>query len=109
MELGCNDTNSSKQDKATSADEEVENRTLENETEIPSQVVSCEDLSEHIESNPGKLITLMYLLEVGRLESPNMTQNCKKLYAMASFFADVTTDLQEAFFLFRNFIKKLEL
>lgn len=58
-------------------------------------------------------ITLMYLLEVGRLESLEVdaqldSDYCRKLFAMAPFFVNVSSDLQEAFFLFRNFIKKLE-
>lgn len=64
-------------------------------------------------SDPGKLITLMYLLEMGRLDS-SITEaqlnsdHCRKLNAMATFFNQVSNDLQEAYFIFRNFTKKLE-
>lgn len=65
------------------------------------------------QANPGRLITLMFLLEAGRLDSSDINAQlessyCRKLSAMASFFVNVSSDLQEAFFLFRNFTKKLE-
>lgn len=55
----------------------------------------------------------MYLLEAGLLESSDIytqldSTHCRKLSAMASFFVNVSSDLQEAFFLFRNFTRKLE-
>lgn len=55
----------------------------------------------------------MYLLEAGRLNSLDIdaqlnSSYCRKLSAMASFFVNVSNDLQEAFFLFRNFTRKLE-
>lgn len=71
------------------------------------------NLLEEIKANPSRQITLMYLLEVGRLDSSDIGSHlnstyCRKLSAMASFFLNVSSDLQEAFFLFRNFIKELE-
>lgn len=55
----------------------------------------------------------MFLLEAGRLESSDIdaqleSSYCRKLSAMALFFVNVSSDLQEAFFLFRNFTRKLE-
>lgn len=63
-------------------------------------------LLENAETNPGSLITLMYLLEAGRLETSDI-DCCRKLSAMATFFENVSGDLQEAFFLFRNFTNKM--
>lgn len=65
-----------------------------------------------IQTNPGKLITLMYLLEAGRLETSDIdlqldSEYCRKLSAMATFFVNVSNDLQEAFFLFRNFTNNI--
>lgn len=71
------------------------------------------DVLEIIETNPGMQITLMYLLEAGRLDSSDIDAQlestyCRKMSAIALFFVNVSSDLQEAFFLFRNFSKKLE-
>lgn len=59
-------------------------------------------------NHDARLITLMYLLEAGRLdtletESQLKSVECRQLLAMATFFVNVAADLQEAFFLFRNF------
>lgn len=67
-----------------------------------------DDITNHILDDPSRLITLMYLLEAGRLDSTDIDVCCRKLSAMANFFVNVSNDLQEAFFLFRNFTRKLE-
>lgn len=73
---------------------------------------SCKGLLGNIESNPGSLITLMYLLEAGRLDTSDIelqlqSEYCQKLFPMATFFVNVAGDLQEAFFLFRNFTNNI--
>jgi hypothetical protein len=60
------------------------------------------------DANHAKLITMMYLLETGRLETLDIdgqmeSEESRKLLNMATFFVNVAEDLQEAFFLFRNF------
>jgi len=67
-------------------------------------------LSNSLSEN--RLITLMYLLEAGQLETSNIdaqlnSEYCRKLSAMAGFFVNVSKDLQEAFFLFRNFTNNI--
>lgn len=74
---------------------------------------SQENFNQDDQNNPGRQLTLMYLLEAGRLDSSNIdaqleSNYCRKMSAMALFFANVSSDLQEAFFLFRNFTRKLE-
>lgn len=61
-------------------------------------------------ANQARLITMMYLLETGRLDTLHIdgqlkSEECRKLLAMATFFVNVADvdNLQEAFFLFRNF------
>lgn len=71
------------------------------------------NLTAFKQANPGRQITLMYLLEAGRLDSSDIdtqldSDYCRKLSAMAAFFANVSNDPQEAFFIFRNFTRKLE-
>lgn len=56
----------------------------------------------------ANLITLMYLLETGQLDTLDIdsqleSEECRKLLVIATFFVNVSDNLQEAFFLFRNF------
>lgn len=56
----------------------------------------------------ARLITMMYLLETGGLDTLDIdnqleSQECRRLLSMATFFVNVADDLQEAFFLLRNF------
>jgi len=84
----------------------------------PSQENCSSALEDENSSSPSakdiaKQITLMYLLEAGQLESSDIdaqlnTNYCRKLSALASFFVKVSSDVQEAFFLFRNFNRKLD-
>lgn len=62
---------------------------------------------DHPQEN-ANLITLMYLLETGQLDTLNIDSQlksgeCRKLIVIATFFVNVSDNLQEAFFLFRNF------
>jgi hypothetical protein len=64
--------------------------------------------SNQARADHARLITMMYLLETGRLDTLDMdgqlkSEECRKLLVMATFFVNVADDLQEAFFLFRNF------
>lgn len=86
-------------------------------TLYPSNQLNISNLIYHIiqtyQTNPGRQLTLMYLLEAGILDTVNIdaqleSANCQKMSSMASFFANVATDLQEAFFLFRNFTRILD-
>lgn len=75
-------------------------------------VMKKDKFLEDIKANPGKLITSMYLLEAGQLETSDIdsqidSEYCQKLSAMATFFVNVSSDLQEAFFLFRNFTNNI--
>uniref|UniRef100_A0A6G1SMC2 TBC1 domain family member 7 n=1 Tax=Aceria tosichella TaxID=561515 RepID=A0A6G1SMC2_9ACAR len=61
----------------------------------------------------ARLITLMYLLETGRLDTLDIDgqlklEESRKLLPMAAFFVNVADDLQEAFFLFRNFTNHIQ-
>lgn len=56
----------------------------------------------------ANLITLMYLLETGQLDTLDIdsqleSEENRKLIVIATFFVNVSDNLQEAFFLFRNF------
>lgn len=71
-------------------------------------------LIDNLEAKPDKLITLMYLLEAGRLDTSNIDAQldsdfCRKLAGIAKFFVGVSKDLQEAFFLFRGICKMQEI
>lgn len=93
------------------------NDSLDRENNISNNTLSNSQSDNHhhnslntydLDAKPEKLISLMYLLEAGQLETSNIdaqldTEYCRKLSAMAKFFVEVSKDLQEAFFLFRNF------
>ena len=76
-------------------------------------IQSVESENSHIQnhdhpSEDAILITLMYLLETGQLDTLDIdsqleSENCRKLLVMATFFVNVSDNLQEAFLLFRNF------
>ena len=64
-------------------------------------------------SDVARLIAMMYLLETGKLDMVDMdgqlkSEEGRKLLAMANFFVNVVDDLQEAFFLFRNFTNHIQ-
>lgn len=99
--------------KTARSDKQYENHNLNDAHDAHENVEIKSTDGISIQSNSGQQIALMCLLEAGKLNSSDMDSvvgslQFRKLSAMASFFVNVTRDPQEAFFLFRNFAKKLD-